>query len=155
MAAEARAWTMDLLPDTYNCALRMRHECRERFSRHRLQRGPLVTDSGVHHGTSDTHVPWCMSGSLTHDDGENVPCIPGACTTTILRIWQEAHTVYMGGFGHASDTDGIATSLCFVAISSTGNMHRITRRDFLVTETVKWGTGDQIMMDASSTSWQF
>ena len=28
---------MDLLPDTKNCGLRMRRECRERFSRHRHQ----------------------------------------------------------------------------------------------------------------------
>ena len=26
---------MDLLPDTQNCGLRMRQECRERFPRHR------------------------------------------------------------------------------------------------------------------------
>ena len=47
----------------------------------------------MHHGTCVTHVPWCMSGSLTCGDGENVPGIPGACAPTILRIWQEAHSV--------------------------------------------------------------
>ena len=51
----------------------MRWECRERFPRHRLQRKPLVSDPGMHHGTCVTHVPWCMSGSLTRDGGENVP----------------------------------------------------------------------------------
>ena len=30
----------------------------------------------MHHGTCVTHVPWCMSGSLTCGDGENVPGIP-------------------------------------------------------------------------------
>ena len=30
---------------------------------------------------SVTHVPWCMSGSLTRGGGENVPGILGACTT--------------------------------------------------------------------------
>ena len=40
-----------LLPDTQNCGLRMRRECRERFPRHRLQRKPLVNDPGMHHGT--------------------------------------------------------------------------------------------------------
>ena len=35
------------------------------FSRHRLQRKPLVSDPGMHHGTCVTNVPWCMSGSLT------------------------------------------------------------------------------------------
>ena len=41
----------------------------------------LVNDPGVHHGTCVTHVPWCMSESLTHGGGENVPGIPGACAT--------------------------------------------------------------------------
>ena len=59
----------------------MRRECRERFPRHRIQRKPLVNDPGMHHGTCVTHVPWCMSGSLTRGGGENVPGIPGACAT--------------------------------------------------------------------------
>ena len=73
--------TMDLLPDTQNCGLHMRRECRERFPLHRLQRKRLITYPGMHHGTCFTHVPWCMSGSLTHGGGENVPGIPGAFTT--------------------------------------------------------------------------
>ena len=59
--------------------------------RGRLQRKPVVSDTGMHHGTCVTHVPWCMSGSLTRGGGENVPGIPGACAPAILRIWQEAH----------------------------------------------------------------
>ena len=74
--------TMGLLPDTQNCGLRRRRECRERFPRHRLQRKPLVSDPGMHHGTCVTHVPWCMSGSLTRGGGENVPGIPGAWCAT-------------------------------------------------------------------------
>ena len=61
------------------------------FPRRRFQRKPLVSDPGMHHGTCVTHVPWCMSGSLTCGDGENVPGIPGACAPAILRIWQETH----------------------------------------------------------------
>ena len=61
------------------------------FPRRRFQRKPLVSDPGMHHGTCVTHVPWCMSGSLTCGDGENVSGIPGACAPAILRIWQEAH----------------------------------------------------------------
>ena len=61
------------------------------FPRRRFQRKPLVSDPGMHHGTCVTHVPWCMSGSLTCGDGENVPGIPGACAPPILCIWQEAH----------------------------------------------------------------
>ena len=72
---------MGLLPDTYNCGLRMRRECRGSFPRHLLHKKPLVSDPDMHHGTCITHVPWCMSGSLTHDGGENVPGIPGACAT--------------------------------------------------------------------------
>ena len=59
--------------------------------RRRFQRKPIVCDPGMHHGTCVTHVPWCMSGSITRDGGENVPGIPGACASAILRIWQEAH----------------------------------------------------------------
>ena len=40
--------------------LRMRREFRKRLVRHRLQRKPLVSDSGMHHATCVTHVPWCM-----------------------------------------------------------------------------------------------
>ena len=64
-----------------NCGLCMRRACRERFPRHRLQRKPLASDPGMHHDTCVTHVPWCMSGSLTRDGGENVPGIPGAGET--------------------------------------------------------------------------
>ena len=71
--------TMGLLPDTQNCGLRMRRECRERFPRPRFQRNLLVSDPGMHNGTCVTHVPWCMTGSLTCGGGENVPGIPGAC----------------------------------------------------------------------------
>ena len=61
------------------------------FPHRRFRRRPLVSDPGMHHGTCVTHVPWCMSGSLTCGGGENVPGIPGACAPAILRIWQEAH----------------------------------------------------------------
>ena len=57
------------------------------FPRRRFQRKPLVSDPGMHHGTCVTHVPWCMPGSLTCGDGENVPGIPGACAPAILCIW--------------------------------------------------------------------
>ena len=35
-----------------------------------LQRKPLVSNPGKHHGTCVTHVPWCMSGSLTRGGGK-------------------------------------------------------------------------------------
>ena len=67
--------SMGLLPDTQNCGLCMRQECRERFPRHRLQRKPLVSDPDMHHDTCVTDVPWCMSESLNRGGGENVPGI--------------------------------------------------------------------------------
>ena len=62
--------------------------------RRRFQRKSIVSDPGMHHGTCVTHVPWCISGSLTCGDGENVPGFPGACAPAILRIWQEAHYIH-------------------------------------------------------------
>ena len=52
------------------------------FPHHWLQRNTLVSDPGMHHGTSE---------SLDPDGGENVPGIPGACAPAIFRICQEAH----------------------------------------------------------------
>ena len=72
--------------------------------RRQFQRKPLVSDPGMHHGTCVTHVPWCMSGSLTCGDGENVPGIRGAWAPAILRIWQEAHVatvvIVLSSCGH-------------------------------------------------------
>ena len=62
------------------------------FPTRQLQRKTLVSGPSMHHGTCVTHVPWCMSGSLTCGGGENVPVIPGACAPIILCIWQEAHS---------------------------------------------------------------
>ena len=75
------SYAMGLLPDTWNCGLCMRQECRERFPRHLFQGKPPFNDPDMHHDTCVTHTPWCMSGSLTSGSGENVPSIPGACAT--------------------------------------------------------------------------
>ena len=74
---------MDLLPDTYNCGLRKRRVCRERFPRHRLQREPLVSDPGMHVGIVNPRQ-W-----------ENVHSISGACATPNFRYlargpWKKA-----------------------------------------------------------------
>ena len=68
-----------------------REPVRERFPHHRLQRKPLVSDPDMHHGTWVTHVPWCMSGSLTRGGGKTSPAFPAHAQPVILRIWQEAH----------------------------------------------------------------
>ena len=59
----------------------MQRECRKSFVRHRLQRNVVVSDPSIHHGTCVTHIPWCMSGSLTRGGRINVSGIPGACAT--------------------------------------------------------------------------
>ena len=46
-----------------------------------LKGNPLVSDPGMHHGTFVTHVPWCMSGSLTRSGGKRFFDIPGTCAT--------------------------------------------------------------------------
>ena len=85
---------MALLPDTQNCGLCMHSECRERFPRHQLQRKPLVSDPGMHHGTCVLHGPWCMSGSLNSGGGKNVPGIPGACAQRNCMYVAKAHAVH-------------------------------------------------------------
>ena len=75
----------------------MRCEYRQHFPRQQLQRKPRVSDPGMHQGTCVTHVPWCMSGSLSRGRGENVPGIPGACATRNFKYlvrgsWQ-SHTM--------------------------------------------------------------
>ena len=87
-------WCMGLLPDTQYCGWRMRRECRERFPRHWFQRKQLVSDPDLHQGTCVTHVPWCMSGSLSRGGGEvgkTFPAFPAHAQPAILRIWQEAY----------------------------------------------------------------
>ena len=51
------------------------------FSPHRLKRKLLVSNPDMHHSTCVTHMPWCMSGSLTRRGGENDTGIPGTCAT--------------------------------------------------------------------------
>ena len=60
-------------------------------SRHQLQKKPLVSTPCINHGTCVTHVPWCMSGSLTRGGGKTFPAFPAHAQPAILRIWQDAH----------------------------------------------------------------
>ena len=99
-AIEAKAWMSDFIPLSFvnviaylclqpngpltrNVKLWVAHApgLPGMFPRHELQSKLLVTDPDMHHGTCVTHVPLCMSGSLTHGGAENVPGIPGACAT--------------------------------------------------------------------------
>ena len=67
---------------------------RECFPRHWLQRKPLVSDIGIHHGTCVTHVPWCMSRSLTAVAGKMFSTFPVHALPAILHIWQAVHIVW-------------------------------------------------------------
>ena len=58
-ACSLKQCNMGLLPDTWNCGLCMCRECQDHFP------PPLISDPDMHHDTCATHVPWCMSGSLT------------------------------------------------------------------------------------------
>ena len=90
---------MGFLSDTQNCGLRKHRECRERFENHRLQRNPLISYSGMYHGTCVTHVPWCMSGSLTEVTGK---AFQAHAQPSILRTLQEAHASEVIVRGRAS-----------------------------------------------------
>ena len=87
-----RCRLMGLLPDTYHCGFRMRRECRERFSRHRLQRKPLGSDPGMHHGTCVTHVRWYMLGWRKRSRHS----LRAHAQPAIVLIWQEAHCGSVG-----------------------------------------------------------
>ena len=52
---------------------------------------PLVSDTGMHHGTCATHVPWCMSVSLTVVVGKTFTAFQAHAQPAFLRVWQEAH----------------------------------------------------------------
>ena len=69
---EAPESASGLLPDTQNCGLCMRRECRERFPRHRGLAIPTCITARV---WRNQVVTFEVSGR------ENVPGIPGACAT--------------------------------------------------------------------------
>ena len=108
------------------------------FPRRRIQRKTLVSDPVMHHGTCVTHVPWCMSGSLTRCGGENVPGILGACAPVILRIWQEAHgfhdsiviTQYYMQYGHCYGKTTIITLNSWMRLCSSSIREDIYREYF-------------------------
>ena len=73
------AWASYHIHEIAGCACA--GDARNVFLPTHLKGKPLVSNPGMHHGTCVTHVPWCMSGSLTRGGGENIPGIPGACAT--------------------------------------------------------------------------
>ena len=133
----------------------MRRECRQRFPRHRFQRKLLVSGPGIHHGTCVTHVPWCMSGSLTRGGRGNIKGIPGACAIrsfaylvrgpwscnsqhpchtneSIPRIYKFVQPMVWQGFWLLSQLLRLATFLLF------GIMLRIYRLRFTFSFMIVW-----------------
>ena len=78
----------------------------------------IVRDPGVHHGTCATHVPWCMSGSLIRGGRENVPGMPGTCTTRNFTYLVRGpyHAIALDYLGHSHNT----SMNVFVFTSSSG-----------------------------------
>ena len=106
------------------------------FSRHQLQTKPLVMDPGMHHGTCVTHVPWCMSGSITSGGGENVPGTPGACATRDF-----AYLVRGPWWRYGMETLFILQPLCVVnqQVSPMDSHHKvIVMRDFDISSLACW-----------------
>ena len=91
---------MGFLPDTLNCGLRMHRECWKRFTRQWPQRKQHVVDPSMHHGMCVTHVPRCMSRSITGVSGENVSCIQAHAQPASVRIFQEAHCDSLSPYAH-------------------------------------------------------
>ena len=56
------------------------------YMRQECETKPPVNDPGMHHNTCVTHVPWCMSGSLTVVVGKMFPALPAHAPPAILRI---------------------------------------------------------------------
>ena len=73
---------MGLLPDMKICGLRMRRECRKRFSRHR---GLVIPTCITVRAWRTCHDAWrdrLIVFSFEVGDGKNAPGIPGACATS-------------------------------------------------------------------------
>ena len=131
------AWdTMGLLPDSNIAGCACAGNAGNVFPCHRLQRKPLVSDPDMHHGTCVTHVPWCMSGSLTRDDGENVPGIPGACATRnftylVRGPWKEWIFVYQAyGRDRVRWTWFLTTDYNYFPFGSENELNLVPNRDY-------------------------
>ena len=75
---------MDLLPDMYNCRLRMHRECQEHFPRHQLQRKLLVSDHGMHDARAVMHVGIASPRRRVE---KTFPAFLAHAQLAILHIW--------------------------------------------------------------------
>ena len=102
------------------------------FPATRFQRKSLVSDPDMHHGTCVTHVPWCMSGSLTHGGGKIVPGVPGACATPnftyLVRGPRGSYYIPRGASGNVKlsnktiEIDIISGQYSYIAIFRDANL---------------------------------
>ena len=72
-------WHMGLLPDTWNCGLRMRRECQERFPRYSGLATPTCITTPASRTCRDACRDRLLAVFFEVSGGENVPGIPGAC----------------------------------------------------------------------------
>ena len=96
---------MKLLPKTYNCGLRMRRECRERFPRHRRSAIPACITARVACRDRNLEIFPCSRW------GETFPPLPAHDQPAILRIYQEAR-----GYSSVIQEKLERLSDCFVRI---------------------------------------
>ena len=80
---------MGLLPDTQNCGLRMRRECRERFPSHRRLAIPtcITARAVMHGGIANLRFPLNLMA------GKTFTTFAAHAQPAIVRIWQEAHSM--------------------------------------------------------------
>ena len=78
---------MGLLPDTQNCRLCMRRECRERFPHFSGLAIPACITARARRMCRDA----CRRFPLNSVAGKTFPAFPTHAQHAIVRIWQEAH----------------------------------------------------------------
>ena len=84
------AWSspvMGLLPDTYNCRLPMRRECREDFPRHHGLVTPTWITARAWHTCRDACWDRWLAVSFEIGDAENIPAFPALAQPAIFRDW--------------------------------------------------------------------
>ena len=127
-----------------------------------LQRKPLVSDPGMHHCTCVTHVPWCMSGSLTRGGGENVPDPPGACTTRNFAYLARGQLMNMVAIDNIVSLSKVS-SWCFLidtdipivweAMQYDGYFHQLTHISLKVLQLFKISSIQTHLFYIWFTSW--
>ena len=85
------SFCMGILPDTQNCGLRMRRECRERFRRHRGLAIPTCITARAWHTCRDACRDRWLAVSVEVSGGENVAGIPATHNFAYLvrGLWSE------------------------------------------------------------------